>query len=255
MSFTKILNHPDCQEIIAKLTSGDSSRDVADWLKNKYPDNKDHQVSYNSLNEFRKSHLNVHGAVLNDIRSKLADSVEQDAKEQLVKEVKKNKTYREKCEEVIDKEIDWRYRLMQFLNVVESLFEDHFNETQKNPENYKRQYVMQGWMTTIIQMVQEIRKMEGAPDQIVQHNVTIQTIEEQTALIQEALRQTFAEVDLETSLLLMDKYTQNLAKLKAQRESQISPEVAYKKINTVLDNVGMKLLPESKKDDNEGGNE
>jgi hypothetical protein len=255
MNFSKVLNHPDLQQIITKLTSGEPSRDVAGWLKDRYPNDRDKQISYNTLNEFRREQLNIHGAVLDDIKSQINKANDEDNKEELVKEIKKNKTYKEKLEEVIDQQIDWRYKLMQLLNVIETRFAQLFDKTQNNPENWKPDYVMISWMQTILEMIKEIRKVEGAPDQVVQHNVTIQTIDEQSALIQEALRQTLAEIDMETSLLLMDKISENLTKLKSSREQTLANERTFNKITENIDKLNTKILPaitvESEGDDND----
>lgn len=246
MNFSKILNHPDLQQIITKLTSGDSAREVSSWLKSRHPKDKDKHVSYNTLNDFRKDHLNIHGAVIQDIRTKTLESIKEDDKEmvkaELTKEVKKNKTYKEKIEEVVDQQIDWRFKLLQLMNVIEARFAQLFDQTQNNPDSWKPDYVMISWMQTILEIIREIRKVEGAPDQIIQHNVTVQTIEEQSALLQEALRQTLAEIDLETSLLLMDKISENMAKLQVSKEQRFSPEKSFNKINTNIESLNTKII-------------
>ncbi|HUU88719.1 MAG TPA: hypothetical protein VMX17_13340 [Candidatus Glassbacteria bacterium] len=234
MGFAKILNHPDRDQIISRLTSGDSSREVSSWLKEKYPKDKNRQVSYNTLNEFRKTNLNIDGAVLNDIKTMMTASNEDEAKEKLNKLTIKNKTYQEKIAEVVDIEIDWRLKLIQLMNVVENRFAQLYDKSQNNPDSFKADYVMINWMNTILEIVEKIRKVEGAPDQIIQHNVTIQKVEEHTALIQEAIRRTFAEVDLETSLLLMEKFSDNLETLHNDREN-LGNETVYNQIDDAID--------------------
>jgi hypothetical protein len=252
MNFSKILNHPDRDQIISRLTSGESSRDVSAWLKDKYPDDREKQISYNTLNEFRKEHLNIHGAVANDLNGMRVEAKKEEVKEDLDKVVKKNKTYKEKCEELVDTQIDWRVKLLQLLNVVETRFGQLFDRTQQNPDGLRPDHAMIEWMRTILDMVREIRKVEGAPDMVIQHNVTVQAIEEQSALLQEALRQTFAEIDLETSLLLMDKLSENMAKLKAKAAAgrDIGNETAYKRISDTLGKIATtNALPEVTTDD------
>ncbi len=259
MNFSKILKHPDLQQIIAKLTSGDSARDVSGWLKSRYPKDKEKHISYNFLNEFRKNHLNIHGAVLEDLKTQIAVAEKLDAEDsvnkELSKEIKKNKTYKEKLEEVVDQQIDWRFKLLQLLNVIEARFEQLFDKTQNNPDNFKPDYVMISWMQTILEIIREIRKVEGAPDQIIQHNVTVQTIEEQSALLQEALRQTLAEIDLETSLLLMDKISENMLKLQVSREQTYSPEKSFNKINNNIEKLNTKMILPSYEEVNQGEND
>lgn len=250
MNFAKVLTHPDRDQIISRLTSGESSRDVSAWLKEKYPYPKDtsKHISYNTLNEFRTKHLNIHGAAMTEMRTMVAEARGEEIDQELSQAVKKNPTYREKVNQVIDTEINWRMKLMQFMSVVETRFEQLFDRTQDNPSAFKADYVMIDWMRTMMEMVEKIRKIEGAPDQIIQHNVTIQMVEEHSALIQEALRQTFAEIDLETSLILMDKYSENLEKLKNRREN-ISKNRIMEKICSVVEEV--KVLPQDIQENND----
>jgi len=236
MGFAKILNHPDRDQIISRLTSGESSREVSAWLKEKYPKDKNRQVSYNTLNEFRRTNLNIDGAVMNDIKTMMASANEDDAKQQLSKLTVKNKTYQQKLAEVVDTEIDWRHKLVQLMSVVETRFAQLYDHSQQNPNSYKIDYVMINWMNTILEIVEKIRRVEGAPDQIIQHNVTVQKVEEHSALIQEALRKTFAEVDLETSLLLMEKFAENFEHLQGNKEN-LGNERVYSRIDNALSQV------------------
>ena len=51
------------------------------------------------------------------------------------------------------------------------------------------------------------------PDHIVQHNVTVQMVENQTAIFQEAIRETMAEVDPEIAFLFMEKLSLKMKNL------------------------------------------
>lgn len=254
MNFSKILNHPDLQHIITKLTSGEPARSVSEWLKERYPDDKDKQISYNTLNEFRTEQLNIHGAVLEDIQHQIQKTAENDVKDELVKEVKKNKTYREKLNEVVDQQIDWRYKLLQLMNIIETRIEQIFDRTQENPDNCKPDYVLIQWMEKLIQMIELVRKVEGAPDQVIQQTTTVQIVEEQSALLQEALRQTLAEIDLETSLLLMEKISDNLSKLKMAKETDLANERTFNKITSGIDQMHRQIVPALTINNDEGNN-
>ena len=243
MSFAKILNHPDRDQIISKLTSGESSREVSTWLKDRHPKNKNNQISYNTLNEFRKNSLNIDGAVLNDIKTMIHSANEEDAQQKLNQLTIKNKTYKEKISEIVDTEMDWRHKLVQLMNVVETRFAQLYDASQTNPASYKIDYVMINWMNTILEIVEKIRKIEGAPDQIIQHNVTVHMVEEHSALIQEALRKTFAEVDLETSLLLMEKFAENFATLQGKNEN-LGNQIVSSKIDDALSRISVPKLGE-----------
>jgi hypothetical protein len=238
--FTKILNHPDRDQIISKLSTGETSRDVAIWLKEKYSINKVNQIGATTLDEFRRKYLNLHGTILEDIQLKLRDNCQEELDTALVKAVKRNKTYEEKLTEFVEEQIDWRKKLLQFLNVVETRFSQLYDKTQNNPDNYKPDYVMIQWMNTILKMVEDIRKVEGAPDQVIQHNVTVQAIDDQAAVFQQAIQKTIAELDLNTASILIDKLNANIEKLKHDKASILYSEKDRNKITT----LAAKLIPE-----------
>ena len=66
--YDKIINHPDKDEIIEKLIAGDSVRQVSQWLKQKYPSTKKNEISFVSLQSFRKNYLNLEKDVLKDLQ-------------------------------------------------------------------------------------------------------------------------------------------------------------------------------------------
>ena len=238
--FPKILNHPDRNQIITKLSTGESSRNICDWLKEKYASNKDNQVSAASLDAFRREYLNLHGTILEDIKFKLRDNEKEELNTKIESAVKRNKTYQQKLEELVDDQIDWRKKLVQFLNVVEARFAQLYDKTQSNPDNYKPDYVMIQWMNTLLKIVEEIRKVEGAPDQVIQHNVTVQAIDEQAAVFQQAIQKTLGELDLHTASILIDKLNNNIEKLQQTKTSMLYSTENINKITT----LAAKILPE-----------
>lgn len=249
-SFTKILNHPDRDRIITKLSSGETPRDVADWLKEKYKINKANQILSSHLEEFRKQHLNAHGTILEDIQTKLKDQQQEELDKKITNIVKKNKSYEEKLEEFIDDQVDWKKRLLSFLNIVETRFSQLYDKTQDNPDSYRPDYIMIQYMDRMLRIVEDIRKVEGAPDQVIQHNVTVQAIDEQAAIFQQAIQKTIAELDLNTASILIDKLNNNIDSLKHARKpegSVLYSERDKKKIETIT----AKILPEYNGDDSD----
>jgi len=57
--YTKIITHPDKDEIVEKLIKGVSTRQVEAWLKSIYPTKKKLHVSFVSLQSFRKNYLKL----------------------------------------------------------------------------------------------------------------------------------------------------------------------------------------------------
>lgn len=243
--FSKILNHADRDQIISKLSTGETSREVAAWLKDKYAVNKANQIGATTLDEFRRKYLNLHGTILEDIKFKLKDQAKEELETKIIDTIKRNKTYEEKLTELVEDQIDWRKRLLQFLNVIETRFAQLYDKTQSNPDNYKPDYVMIQWMTTILKMVEDIRKVEGAPDQVIQHNVTVQAIDDQAAVFQQAIQKTIAELDLNTASILIDKLNANIEKLKHNKAALIYSDKDRNKITA----LAAKILPEFGEED------
>jgi len=66
--FRKIFTHPDKDEIISRLISGESTRVVEYWLRNKYPASRLRQISYLTLQRFRKDYLDIEGEALKQLK-------------------------------------------------------------------------------------------------------------------------------------------------------------------------------------------
>lgn len=73
LGYDKIMNHPDKDEIVQRLIGGDSVRLIASWLKNKYPNSSRNQISYISLQSFRKNFLHMEADALKEIQKQRKD--------------------------------------------------------------------------------------------------------------------------------------------------------------------------------------
>jgi len=240
----KLLNHPEREQIISRLISGESVREISAWLDRKYPDNTEYHISHTTLNLFRKNELNIQGAVLDKVKSRMMQVGEEDEK-RLSIAVESNVTYREKINEFVDMQIDWRKKLIGILNIIETRVEQIFDSIQLDPGNYKPDYVLLQWMDKVLHFVQEIRKIEGAPDQIVQHNVTVQAIDERTAIFQEAIQEVAAEVDLRLASLFIEKVNSKLESM------SFSDKLLYTKYDAdKLEILEAVVIPEKLKDYN-----
>ncbi len=52
-----------------------------------------------------------------------------------------------------------------------------------------------------------------SPDQIIQHNVSVQVMDQYVVLLQNCIRDTLAEIDPEASSLFLERFNENIAKL------------------------------------------
>jgi hypothetical protein len=241
---TKLLIHPDRDQIISKLASGESVRSIADWLKIKYPDSLQNQISSSALDAFRKEKLNIDGIVLNDIRATIKEQQLVELNEGFDKSIKRNKKYQERLNEVVDMQVDWKKKLLGIMNAIEGRFEQLYDKNQDGPGDLRIDNVLLRYVREVITIVQEIRKIEGAPDQIVQHNVTIQAIDQHAIIFQEAIKEAISELDIQTGSMIMDKIVTKVEALKV-RDVTLRTEKDIQKINLMT----AKILPFDEDDD------
>lgn len=222
--YGKILNHPDRDQITSKLVSGDSVRSVADWLKKKYPRDKKNHIAFQTLDEFRKNHLNIRGAVLADLKEKYKEQQLAEIEEDLDIVVNKNKTYNQLKKDALKKHINVEDRMLEIFNVMEGRVEHLYNQAIKNPNSYKGDYVLIQYFGKFLDYIKEIRKARGEPDQIVQHNVTIKAMDYQAAIIQQAIQEAVSELDLEIASIVMEKIVSKIEKLKYKENNVLFNE-------------------------------
>lgn len=247
-NYAKILKHQDINQIIDRLSQGDSVRDVSAWLKEKYPNDKDKHISHAVLDGFRREHLNVYGTVLEDIKNTIVKVEQEEINTNLREIIKKNKTYEEKLQEVVDTQIDYKVKLHQLMNVMETRFGQLFDLTQNDPRNMKPDKAMSEWAKNMLEVIREIRKIDGAPDQVIHHNVTVQAIDEQVSIFQQAFINTVSKYDIELASKIIDDFNNNIKILKQGRGENelIYSEKSMEKIDTII----AKVIPDDDKDKN-----
>jgi len=245
--FSKILSHPNKDEIISKLMTGIRSKDVADWLKLKYP-------------EKEQSHLRLSAALLkefadNDGVMDLNKQIQQDISgikngQNLNKEIaaslRNNKTYRERINELADNEIDLKKTLTKLIFLMESRVEQYFDKMQENPSNLKPDYGLIKWFEVLINALEKANKIiNEAPDMVVQHNINIQATQQYTIFLQDAIRETCAEVDPQMAFLFMEKMNEKMPMLEEPKPQTVSIEkrinevqILNTKVNSLLEKEG-----------------
>lgn len=213
MDFSKILAHPDKDEIISKLVNGVKTKDVSDWLKLKYPNsNQAHlRLSGKMLKEFVDNNLDLYNTLKNDIADVKAGN-KQDKK--IAESLLNNKTYRERLNELADNDIDIKRVITEVVFLIRERIEQYFDKIQENPGNLKPDYGLIKWFEVLLNATEKFDKIiNKAPDQVIQHNITMQAMDQHTAIFQDVIREVLAELDPEASFLFMDKMREKLSAL------------------------------------------
>lgn len=219
--FSKILSHPDKDEIISKLVTGIKPKDVSDWLKLKYTDKEQGhlRVSSKILQEFVENNLDLYNVLQNDI-----SGVKQDKKE-ISDSLKNNKTYQERIVEIADKELDIKRLLIETGHIIRQRVEQVFDKIQENPQNFKPDYTLIKWLETLLSFTDKYQKIVNeAPDTVVQHNVNIQIVEQHTIMLQDAIRETMAEVDSDMAFNFLEKLNAKMSLLQCPQHQVMSQD-------------------------------
>jgi hypothetical protein len=220
MDFSKLLQHPDKDEIISKLVHGVKPKDISDWLKLKYPDkNQSHlKLSAKVLKDFMDNNIDLYTTLQADIVD-AKKGKQQDKK--IADSLLNNKTYRERLNELADTEIDIKKVTGEVVFLIRSRIEQYFDRVQQNPENLKPDYGLIKWFEVLLNACEKYDKMvNNAPDQIVQHNITMTAMDRTTAAMQDVIREVLAEIDPEASFLFMEKMREALEKTVPPPEEQ-----------------------------------
>lgn len=212
--FSIIADHPNVQEIISKLMSGSSAKAVAQWLKLKYPntDQSHLRITQKLLKEFSNSPLtDLYQQVKRD-RHSLANGGNMSAA------LANNKPYRERLLETAGKEVDIVNLVTNLVTMCYQRMEQVFDAIQENPRAFKGDNYLLRYLTEIAAAAEKLEKIRlGSGEQLMQHNVTMEAVQEHTALLQETVREVLAEIDPDTAMLFMERLNNKLSRLRAPK--------------------------------------
>ncbi len=242
----KILEHPDKDEIISKLVIGQSNKDIHDWLAGKYTNVSEAKfvISEKSLKSFQDNYLDVYSMIQEDIvksRQALASSTE----EQLELAVKENPTYRSKMLELAGKELDVRQMVTRLCAVIETRFAQVFDEIQEDPRNINTRVdrMLKEYGELLGSLLEKYYKFTESPaNQVVQHNVTLQVVDQHISVFHDVIKEVLSQMDLETSLYFMEVFNEKMAKLKAPTpDAPMNTEMKLAEAKILNETINKKL--------------
>jgi hypothetical protein len=237
----KILEHPDKDEIISKLIIGISSKDIHEWLKAKYTNVSESKfvIAEKSIKSFQDSYLDIYNLIQEDI-AKSKQATNSNTEEQLMLSVQNNATYKNKMLELADKEIDVRKIISNLCIAIETRLAQVFDEIQEDPRNINTRVdrLLIEYADSLGNILEKYYKFTEAPaNQIVQHNVTLQVVDQHISVFHDVIKEVLSQMDLETSLYFMEVFNQKMAKLKAPDKESV--------LNTDMKLAEAKLLNET----------
>lgn len=194
------------------LTDGESVRGVEAKLKEKYPQDKSKWLSSVTLQKFRKDNLNLDGKVLKDIQETALVQKRQIEEKMRQRQLEATDAYKQKINEIADSKLDVARKILQLDSVIESRMEYWYNmvasgeETAAKGDNELRKFISQQ-----MELLGQYKKfVEGMADRTVDHNININVMNDQIAIIRDTIRECMAEFGPDKAMLFMERLNARL---------------------------------------------
>lgn len=230
IDFAQILDHPLKEEILSKLVSGVSPKEINEWLRLKFSEKEQKHliIAVKVLKEFAESEYKNYYTYL----SKEIDKVQnpEDIKK-IPTSLSKNKSFQERILQLVNDKIDINKRYLEIDLMCRDRIEQIFDVIQEDPSKIdgRKEYVLIKWIEQLQNCLDRYNKnVNQAPDQIIQHNYTIQYVDQQMAAVQAGLKEAMSKLDPEVSFLVMDCIAKHLSALKPDSVPAAVPVPSYK---------------------------
>lgn len=226
-AWKKILDHPDKDEIIAKLVLGVSPKDVNDWLSGKYTNVSEAKfvIAEKSIKSFQDNCLDIYTTIKDDF-SKTKTAMVNGTEESLELSIQENSAYKALVIETVGKELDIKQKLNNMCSVVETRFAQIFDSLQEDPRNMNTRVdrVLVEYVNAFSGLLEKAYKIiNNGPDQIIQHNITVQHIDQHIAVFYEVIKKVLAQMDLESSMYFMELFNEEISKIQDPANRPIQP--------------------------------
>jgi hypothetical protein len=237
----KILEHPDKDEIIAKLVLDYPAKDIHDWLAAKYTNVSEAKfvIAEKSIKVFKENYLDVYSMIREDML-KTKEAVATSTEDQLILSVKDNPTYKKMMVGLAGKEIDIRSMVANLCIAIETRLGQVFDEIQEDPRNINSRIdrVLIEYGELLGGLLEKYYKFtENPADLVIQHNVTLQAVDQHISVFHDVIRDVLSQLDLESSMLFMELFNEKMARLKPP-----APEPTF---NTDMKLAEAKILNET----------
>lgn len=244
-SLKKILEHPDKDEIIAKSIIGISAKDIHDFLAAKYTNVSESKfvIAEKSLQSFQDNYLDVYNLIQEDMaKSKLA--VATSTEDQLELSVRENSAYKSKMLELASKEIDVRQIIAKLCVAIETRLAQVFDEIQSDPRNINTRVdrLLLEYADTLGNILEKYYKFTEVPvNQVVQHNVTLQVVDQHISVFHDVIRDVLSKMDIETSLYFMEVFNEKMEKLKLPDKEVINTDMKLAEAKLLSETISKKI--------------
>lgn len=214
MAFPKVMEHPKKDTIVRWLKEGKGVRWVSKTLREMYPDDKSKQLSVPTLQEFRKTHLKLEGDALEDIKKVAREKAGEKAIAKEHTAVRNLPSYKAKLNEVVDLHIDIKRSLVEMDALVRSRLEDLFDLAQSGEISVDKEKLLQGYFDRWIMAIEKWAKyVDKVADYRVEANINVTVIQDQMAVLRQAVQELLQEMDPELAVGFLDRLNARMREL------------------------------------------
>jgi hypothetical protein len=244
----KIQNHPDKEEIISKLILDIPPKDIHEWLVAKYQSlhEKKFIIAESSIKTFKNNYLDVYNMIQEDI-SKTKQAIANSTDDQLELAVKNNPTYKNMMMDLANKEIDIRSMIVKMCVGIETRLGQVFDQIQEDPRNINTRVdrVLIEYGELLGNLLEKYYKFTETPaDLTIQHNVTLQVVDQHISVFHDVIREVLSQMDLESSMLFMEIFNEKMSKLKAPSpEPLLNTDMKLAETKILNETINKKLNP------------
>ncbi len=233
----KILDHPDKDAIISRLVTGESAKEVSEWLKSRYINASETKfaLSVDFIKTFQDKYLDVYVHIREDILATKSINIEV----QLDTRIKTNKKYKERLAELAGQEIDIKKTIKMLVAAIEARAEQVFDHLQENDKDFKVDNVLIQYFNTLMTAVEKCNKIvNDSPDQVIQHNHIVQLENQQMAIFVETVKDIIRTFDYEKSLMFVEMYQERIGVLNPPEEFKpVAAEIRLAEVKLLNEKV------------------
>ncbi len=245
-SIKKILEHPDKDEVISKLIIGISPKDIHDWLKAKYTNVSETKfvLSEKLVKSFQENYLDIYTMLKEDI-AKTKMAVSNHTEENLELAVKDNSAYRSAMLQMANNEVDAKRMITNLCLAIETRISQVFDSIQQDPNNINTRVdrLMIEYADSLGGILEKYYKfVEHAPDQVIQHNITLQAVDQHISVFHDVIREVLSQMDLESAMYFMEVFNEKMSKLRPASEVPLlTPEAKLAEVKVLNEEINKKI--------------
>jgi hypothetical protein len=194
-----------------------SSTDIHDWLKAKYTNVSEAKfvISERTITSFKKDYLDFYNDLM---QAKVATAIATDSSADLDLAVKSNPQYKDAMVKIAKNEWNLDQKMMMMAHNVELRMSQVFDEMMEDPRNIntKVDRLFGEYADILGNLLDKYHKWQEKPqaDQIIQHNVTLQVVDQHISVFHDVIKEVLSQMDLESSQYFMEVFNDKMSKLK-----------------------------------------